>query len=82
MDEQVAQVLPTDERGTYEASLHCPHTQVTSLPCVITGKSPLTTTKGSTQCTVCLNLLCTVSGACEVYCEGEIFVRFTSDLGW
>ena len=39
MDQQVAQVLPQDERGTYEASLLCPHTEVTSLPCVITGKS-------------------------------------------
>ena len=38
MDQRVEQELPTDERGTYVASLHCPHTQVTSLPCVITGK--------------------------------------------
>lgn len=38
MDQQVEQVLPSDERGTYVASLSCPHTQVTSLPCVITGQ--------------------------------------------
>ena len=38
MDQRVEQELPTDERGTYVASLHCPHTQITSLPCVITGK--------------------------------------------
>ena len=38
MDQQVEQVLPSDERGTYVASLSCPHTQVTSLPCVITGE--------------------------------------------
>ena len=37
MDQRVEQVLPTDERGTYVGSLHCPHTQVDSLPCVITG---------------------------------------------
>ncbi len=37
MDQRVEQVLPSDERGTYVASLPCPHTQVTSLPCVITG---------------------------------------------
>jgi hypothetical protein len=38
MDQRVEQELPTDERGTYVASLHCPHTQITSLPCVITGQ--------------------------------------------
>jgi intraflagellar transport protein 172 len=37
MDQKVEQVLPLDERGTYAASLHCPHTQVDSLPCVVTG---------------------------------------------
>ena len=37
MDQRVEQVLPTDERGTYVGSLHCSHTQVDSLPCVITG---------------------------------------------
>lgn len=37
MDQKVEQVLPTDERGTYVASLHCSHTQVDSLPCVVTG---------------------------------------------
>lgn len=31
------QVLPTDERGTYVASLHCSHTKVDSLPCMVTG---------------------------------------------
>ena len=37
MDNQVDQTLPTDERGTYVASLHSPHTDVQSLPCVVTG---------------------------------------------
>lgn len=37
MDQRVEQTLPTDERGTYVASLHCPHTQVDSLPCVVSG---------------------------------------------
>ncbi len=37
MDNRVEQALPTDERGTYVASLYCPHTEVQSLPCVITG---------------------------------------------
>ncbi len=37
MDQRVEQILPSDDRGTYVASLSCPHTQVTSLPCVITG---------------------------------------------
>ena len=41
MDQRVEQELPTDERGTYVASLHCPHTQVTSLPCIITGERHL-----------------------------------------
>lgn len=39
MDQRVEQELPSDERGTYVASLYCPHTQVHSLPCVVTGKS-------------------------------------------
>jgi len=34
---QVEQVLPQDERGTYVASLKCPHTGVISLPCVVSG---------------------------------------------
>ena len=38
LDQRVEQVLPTDERGTYVASLSCPHTEVTSLPCVLTGE--------------------------------------------
>ena len=42
MDQRVEQELPTDERGTYVASLHCSHTQVTSLPCVITGEQAVT----------------------------------------
>ena len=35
--QQVEQVLPQDERGTYVASLNSPHTGVTSLPCVVSG---------------------------------------------
>ena len=31
------QVLPTDERDTYEACLVAVNTDITSLPCVITG---------------------------------------------
>ena len=37
LDQRVEQSLPTDERGTYVASLSCHHTGVTSLPCVLTG---------------------------------------------
>ena len=35
--QQVEQVLPQDERGTYVASLNSPHTGVMSLPCVVSG---------------------------------------------
>lgn len=34
---QVEQVLPTDERDTYEACLVAVNTGINSLPCVITG---------------------------------------------
>lgn len=37
MDQRVEQVLPKDERGTYEASLVATSTGIRSLPCVITG---------------------------------------------
>ncbi|XP_016392956.1 intraflagellar transport protein 172 homolog [Sinocyclocheilus rhinocerous] len=37
MDQRVEQVLPKDERGTYEASLVAAGTGIRSLPCVITG---------------------------------------------
>ena len=37
MDQRVEQVLPTDERDTYEASLVAANTGIRSLPCVITG---------------------------------------------
>lgn len=37
MDQRVEQVLPKDERGTYEASLVAVGTGIRSLPCVITG---------------------------------------------
>uniref|UniRef100_A0A9J8AZH0 Intraflagellar transport 172 n=1 Tax=Cyprinus carpio carpio TaxID=630221 RepID=A0A9J8AZH0_CYPCA len=37
MDQRVEQVLPKDERGTYEASLVALSTGIRSLPCVITG---------------------------------------------
>ncbi|KAL4649200.1 hypothetical protein GN956_G7681 [Arapaima gigas] len=37
MDQRVDQVLPRDERDTYEASLVAPSTGIRSLPCVITG---------------------------------------------
>ncbi|TRY86956.1 hypothetical protein DNTS_000647 [Danionella cerebrum] len=37
MDQRVEQVLPKDERGTYEASLVAVSTGIRSLPCVITG---------------------------------------------
>ena len=33
------QVLPTDERDSYEACLVAVNTGITSLPCVITGKA-------------------------------------------
>ena len=38
---KVEQVLPVDERGTYAASLVAPSTNITSLPCVVTGKLSL-----------------------------------------
>lgn len=37
MDQRVEQVLPKDERATYEASLVATSTGIRSLPCVITG---------------------------------------------
>ncbi|KAL2082479.1 hypothetical protein ACEWY4_022297 [Coilia grayii] len=37
MDQRVEQVLPHDERDTYEASLLAANTGIRSLPCVITG---------------------------------------------
>ena len=39
MDQRVEQVLPRDERDTYEASLLAANTGIRSLPCVITGGS-------------------------------------------
>ena len=38
MDRKVEQVLPKDERGTYEASLVAMDTGIRSLPCVVTGR--------------------------------------------
>lgn len=38
MDQRLEQVLPQDERNTYEASLVAAGTGVHSLPCVLTGK--------------------------------------------
>ncbi|XP_046877770.1 LOW QUALITY PROTEIN: intraflagellar transport protein 172 homolog [Hypomesus transpacificus] len=37
MDQRVEQVLPRDERATYEASLLAANTGIRSLPCIITG---------------------------------------------
>uniref|UniRef100_A0A8C5J9F3 Intraflagellar transport protein 172 homolog n=1 Tax=Junco hyemalis TaxID=40217 RepID=A0A8C5J9F3_JUNHY len=37
MDQRLQQVLPQDERGTYEASLVAAGTGVASLPCLLTG---------------------------------------------
>ncbi|XP_068135903.1 intraflagellar transport protein 172 homolog [Hyperolius riggenbachi] len=37
MDQRVDQVLPLDERGTYEASLVAANSGIHSLPCLITG---------------------------------------------
>jgi len=37
MDRQIEQILPKDERGTYEASLVATDTGIRSLPCVVTG---------------------------------------------
>ncbi|KAM4772549.1 intraflagellar transport protein 172 homolog [Rhinophrynus dorsalis] len=37
MDQRVDQVLPNDERGTYEGSLIAPSSGIRSLPCLITG---------------------------------------------
>ncbi len=53
MDQKVEQVLPTDERGTYVASLTCPHTQVTSLPCVLSGRG-----SGGCQANIVTNIAC------------------------
>ena len=39
MDQRVEQVLPRDERATYEASLLAANTGIRSLPCIITGKA-------------------------------------------
>ena len=37
MDQKVEQVLPLDERDTYEGSLIAVNTEIKSLPCVISG---------------------------------------------
>ncbi|XP_056150499.1 intraflagellar transport protein 172 homolog [Lampris incognitus] len=37
MDQRVEQVLPRDERNTYEASLLATNTGIRSMPCIITG---------------------------------------------
>ncbi|XP_005107698.1 intraflagellar transport protein 172 homolog isoform X2 [Aplysia californica] len=37
MDRQIEQILPKDERGTYEASLLATDTGIRSMPCVVTG---------------------------------------------
>lgn len=42
MDQRVEQVLPKDERLTYEASLVATGTGIRSLPCVITGDAVCT----------------------------------------
>lgn len=42
MDQRLEQVLPQDERDTYEASLVAANTGVRSLPCVLTGKHQAT----------------------------------------
>ncbi|MBN3325630.1 IF172 protein, partial [Atractosteus spatula] len=39
MDQRVEQVLPKDERDTYEASLIAVNTGIRSLPCLITGEN-------------------------------------------
>lgn len=43
MDQRLEQVLPQDERGTYEASLVAASTGVRALPCLITGGKPRST---------------------------------------
>jgi len=48
MDQRVEQVLPKDERGTYEASLVAAGSGIRSLPCVITGEAVCT--KDSPAC--------------------------------
>ena len=44
MDQRMEQVLPNDERDTYDASLLAANTGIRYLPCVITGgwEKPLT----------------------------------------
>jgi len=37
MDQKLTQVLPMDERNCFEANLHSPTTNITSLPCIVTG---------------------------------------------
>ncbi|XP_055005694.1 intraflagellar transport protein 172 homolog [Boleophthalmus pectinirostris] len=37
MDQRLEQVLPKDERNSYEGTLTCSSTGLTSLPCVLTG---------------------------------------------
>ena len=38
MDQKVEQILPVDERDTFEASLVAVSTDIRSLPCVVSGK--------------------------------------------
>ena len=46
MDQKVEQILNTDERDTYEASLVAATTGIRSLPCVVTGECVLSFVTG------------------------------------
>lgn len=48
MDQRLEQVLPRDERDTYEASLVAASTGARSLPCVLTGEHGRSRLRGST----------------------------------
>lgn len=39
MDQRVEQVLPVDERGAFVASLVSPQNSITSLPCLVSGRT-------------------------------------------
>lgn len=58
MDQRLEQVLPRDERDTYEASLVAVSTGVRSLPCLITGEDDGGSLAAQTTCET-LNCSCT-----------------------
>lgn len=64
MDQRLEQVLPRDERDTYEASLVAASTGARSLPCVLTGEHGRSRLRGSEGSGRDLRRAVRVGGAC------------------